>query len=292
MKRHNIINAAIALLSVVTLNNMLTSCDHKDVYLPLTGERHVELTFNWSGIEKGDSIPGGMTFYFYDLDNENYRKYDIEVVRNKTYRFAIPVGDIHLVCYNNDYQTPLARSSENVVMIPVGTNSYDTNGLLFSDGNCNTPQIYGLASIYPDNGDTLQHVVVKPTCLNRHATLTINDPKEALGRAMPVNATLSGVTDGRTIVGYLHPAEAKEQTVGTQVVTVNSKTSTADFRFMGFYMENGVSTNYVTVGILNADGTMTYRQFDVSSQVKAQQGLHKVSLSIDISKGKLVEPGD
>lgn len=148
MKR-NVIYAGLAMLYLMTLSVLFSSCEHKDLCYQHPHVKTLRVEFDWR--DAPDASPKGMCVYFYPTEGGGGQRFDFKGTTGG--EVELRVGTYRVMCYNNDTEAVLFH----------GTDGFDTHGGYTREGNVLEP-IYGNGANYAPRaeGTEDERVVITP----------------------------------------------------------------------------------------------------------------------------------
>ncbi len=263
---------------------VITSCEHKPLYLRNLKKQPVNIVFDWSDLHDGDEKPQGMTLYIYNDMTDEYLKYDVST-QDDTVSVAAYNGSSHVELYNSDMQAVLAQNVED----------WNEHSLIALLPNTSIEPVYGgLHNADIDEtaeGDQPQTITIKPTCLNQHIVATIKGV-ERVPEAESWKSTVSGIATSRK-VAYLTPGTESKTVTPVMDMYLSQEVVKGEMRTFGTYTIDKNKTHKFIVYAVVPNGIIRYFLFDVTEKVRTQSQNHYIYLDgLDLNDAIELQPGD
>lgn len=124
-----LIHAGLAMLYLITLNVLFSSCEHKELCYHHPHTKEVRVEFDWRNAP--EAAPKGMCVFFYPMEEGiSVQRFDFN--GREGGKIDIMVGRYRVICHNNDAEAVLYR----------GTDRFDTYEFYTREGNIFEP-VYG-----------------------------------------------------------------------------------------------------------------------------------------------------
>lgn len=161
MKRKTIYTG-LAMLYLMTLSVLLSSCEHKDLCYHHPHTKTLRVEFDWR--DAPDANPEGMCVFFYPLDGEDAPQRRFDFTGKTGGGIEIQVGRYRVLCYNNDTESVLLR----------GTDAFDTHEGYTREGSI-FESIYGSGANYAPKAKEAEdeRVVISPDMIWGCAALDV-----------------------------------------------------------------------------------------------------------------------
>lgn len=302
MKRpHNLIYTALAVACL-----MMAGCDHKELNYDMKHNVKLRLEFDWSDLPGVN--PEGMAVFFYttDIKGENVR-YDFK--GHEGGEIQLPAGEYHIMTYNNDASSTLARDVHDHFLHTL----YTRDGSLFEPvgqaAPSRAPQAPGTENervvICPDRmygctqtGITVDRntgvITLKPSELTSVYTYEIRNVKN-LQNATQVSLSLSGMAPHMAVHGEVKGDESvtlpfggsinSDGTITGRFITFGHHESNADPHKMMLYV-------WTEDGSKFAFGSTDDNKMDVTDQVDNAPNQKRVHIVIDGLDIPPIDTGD
>ena len=278
--KHILLAVALPVAAILAF----ASCEHKPLLLREPLPTLVNIVFDWSALEPGDTIPEGMSLYFYNSLTGQYEKFDVACTAEPQ-SIRVTSGPSDLLFLNNNLNDVTSRGQYDA-------HTFSLLSLVPYDG---LEPVYGgyMTVDVLDNPleQNLQTLVIKPVCQVRHFNIHIAGA-DTMTDAKGWRATLSDLSNSRLLFDGGVPETAKSvRTIAELGGDGNVKSGT--IRSFGPYYQNGYQTeNNLIAYVLKGEGTISYYRFDVTDQVSAQKASHVIEVNVDITGMSELEPDD
>lgn len=278
-----------ALTVLVLLALVVVSCEHKDLYLRQSHKQLVNVRFDWSQLRAGDLRPEGMSLFFYDDMSGEMHRYDLST-SSDVHTIEVFSGFYGLICYDSDNSAVSARNQSDK----------ELHDIVVSGSNVQAPVLYGVNSDveveYREDGSTEPNQVITITPVFIPSTYTVIAKNiKAVANAVAWNAKLMGLTNSMYVYSGNCSNNASETYVSFPLVVSDNGTSCSNaIRTFGQLHNTSVPdpVNKLLIRVHKSDSSIVYYLFDVTNQVSGASDRRNVTITVDMSNGKLVAPGD
>lgn len=312
MKR-KMIYAGLAMLYLMTLSVLLSSCEHKDLCYHHPHTKTLRVEFDWR--DAPDANPEGMCVFFYPLDGEDAPQRRFDFTGKTGGGIEIQVGRYRVLCYNNDTESVLLR----------GTDAFDTHEGYTREGSI-FESIYGSGANYAPKAKEAEdeRVVISPDMIWGCAALDVEISETGVSylcfpeseredwSGKPAVSTEQVITlyphelvctytyEVRNVKNLKHATQMcgslsgmapsllfGDESLGTECVTipfesVSDGVSTITGRFYTFgHHEENTAPHKLLLYVWFVDGSKYYYTFDVTDQIHSAPDKRHVHIIID-----------
>lgn len=312
MKR-NVIYAGLAMLYLMTLSVLLSSCEHKDLCYHHPHTKTLRVEFDWR--DAPDANPEGMCVFFYPLDGEDAPQRRFDFAGKTGGGIEIQVGRYRVLCYNNDTESVLLR----------GTDAFDTHEGYTREGSI-FESIYGSGANYAPKAKEAEdeRVVISPDMIWGCAALDVEISETGVSylcfpeseredwSGKPAVSTEQVITlyphelvctytyEVRNVKNLKYATQMcgslsgmapsllfGDESLGTECVTIpfesvsdGVSTITGGFYTFGHHEEN-TAPHKLLLYVWFVDGSKYYYTFDVTDQIHSAPDKRHVHIIID-----------
>lgn len=264
--------------------SILSSCEHKPLYLRDLTKQTVNIVFDWSDLHEGDEMPKGMTLYCYNDDTEEYLKYDVPVT-DDSIQISMYNGNNQIILYNSDMQA----------VLPSNIDKWDTHTLTsLLPNKSNEPLYGGLHSEFielKNEGEGKQTITIRPGCLNQHIVATVTGT-ERVNDVKSWRSTVSGISTNRKVAVFTPGADAKSTTPLMNMEPVDEGVK-GEMSTFGTYTIDNTQNHKLIVYAIQPNGNIRYFLFDVTEKVRSQAQKHYIYLNgLNLLDATELQPGD
>lgn len=312
MKR-KMIYAGLAMLYLMTLSVLLSSCEHKDLCYHHPHTKTLRVEFDWR--DAPDANPEGMCVFFYPLDGEDAPQRRFDFTGKTGGGIEIQVGRYRVLCYNNDTESVLLR----------GTDAFDTHEGYTREGSI-FESIYGSGANYAPKAKEAEdeRVVISPDMIWGCAALDVEISETGVSylcfpeseredwSGKPAVSTEQVITlyphelvctytyEVRNVKNLKYATQMcgslsgmapsllfGDESLGTECVTipfesVSDGVSTITGRFYTFgHHEENTAPHKLLLYVWFVDGSKYYYTFDVTDQIHSAPDKRHVHIIID-----------
>lgn len=311
--KKNVIYAGLAMLYLMTLSVLFSSCEHKDLCYHHPHTKTLRVEFDWR--DAPDANPEGMCVFFYPLDGEDVPQRRFDFTGKKGGGIEIQVGRYRVLCYNNDTESVLLR----------GTDAFDTHEGYTREGNI-FESIYGSGANYAPKAKEAEdeRVVISPDMIWGCAALDVEISETGVSylcfpkseredwSGKPAVSTEQVITlyphelvctytyEVRNVKNLKYATQMcgslsgmapsllfGDESLGTECVTipfesVSDGVSTITGRFYTFgHHEENTAPHKLLLYVWFVDGSKYYYTFDVTDQIHSAPDKRHVHIIID-----------
>lgn len=312
MKRKTIYTG-LAMLYLMTLSVLLSSCEHKDLCYHHPHTKTLRVEFDWR--DAPDANPEGMCVFFYPLDGEDAPQRRFDFTGKTGGGIEIQVGRYRVLCYNNDTESVLLR----------GTDAFDTHEGYTREGSI-FESIYGSGANYAPKAKEAEdeRVVISPDMIWGCAALDVEISETGVSylcfpeseredwSGKPAVSTEQVITlyphelvctytyEVRNVKNLKYATQMcgslsgmapsllfGDESLGTECVTipfesVSDGVSTITGRFYTFgHHEENTAPHKLLLYVWFVDGSKYYYTFDVTDQIHSAPDKRHVHIIID-----------
>lgn len=312
MKRKTIYTG-LAMLYLMTLSVLLSSCEHKDLCYHHPHTKTLRVEFDWR--DAPDANPEGMCVFFYPLDGEDAPQRRFDFTGKTGGGIEIQVGRYRVLCYNNDTESVLLR----------GTDAFDTHEGYTREGSI-FESIYGSGANYAPKAKEAEdeRVVISPDMIWGCAALDVEISETGVSylcfpeseredwSGKPAVSTEQVITlyphelvctytyEVRNVKNLKYATQMcgslsgmapsllfGDESLGTECVTIpfesvsdGGSTITGRFYTFGHHEEN-TAPHKLLLYVWFVDGSKYYYTFDVTDQIHSAPDKRHVHIIID-----------
>lgn len=312
MKRKTIYTG-LAMLYLMTLSVLLSSCEHKDLCYHHPHTKTLRVEFDWR--DAPDANPEGMCVFSYPLDGEDAPQRRFDFTGKTGGGIEIQVGRYRVLCYNNDTESVLLR----------GTDAFDTHEGYTREGSI-FESIYGSGANYAPKAKEAEdeRVVISPDMIWGCAALDVEISETGVSylcfpeseredwSGKPAVSTEQVITlyphelvctytyEVRNVKNLKYATQMcgslsgmapsllfGDESLGTECVTipfesVSDGVSTITGRFYTFgHHEENTAPHKLLLYVWFVDGSKYYYTFDVTDQIHSAPDKRHVHIIID-----------
>lgn len=270
-----------------------TSCEHKPLWEKenrheMGYDRHVVLKFDWSQLETPSDMPKTIKVVFHDPETDEVIDLNFPA-EMEGQDIVIPSGVKHLYIYNTD-ETDFAGH--------IDPSDWHKNYLYM------LPSYRGLKKVYlfsedvtvlpPEIDKELEPQIVKvtPTCRTTHFDVTVNNPNSKNNKGDIVTWAVAFVdmypyyAEDYSTVDVKQPVNIRYPLIWDNT----ANTLYGSLKTFNFQKQNSTLAKYMLyVSSSDILTDQTYYRFDITDQVKAQEGAHIYHFTVDLT-GKIPVP--
>ena len=271
---------SILLISYIMI---LTACqDHKDILCPGQEPHRVDISFEWD--KASEANPDGMTLYFYSDNGESYR---FDIAGREGGPVELPVGQYHMVAYNNDVPTIDISDAQSFQTIKAearhikGKNFLSSAGMLY-ETTINRIEVTPCGVEYTREDGTVKEcnqslIRCHPDSITSIYSLVVNNVS-GIGNVKKASATIKGIASGQYLSDH-HPFGVSSESYFPLSVDISNGMFTGKG---GAFPSNGKDMTYsLDIIVTLTDGTSYVKDFDITQQVVNSKYPHNVLIVIN-----------